>query len=392
MTIKTAPSREELIGRVTELVPIFNKNAPWQEENRVLHPDSIDALAGAGLLKLTLPARYGGYESDTTTTVDVLTEMGLGDGAVSWVGTVWTIGNWLAGLFSDEVQDEVFGSGDARISGTFAPGAAGVPVDGGAVFNGKWGFNTAAPQSNWNAHAAVRIVEGQQPEPVLILVPMSDLEVLNDWNASGLRGSSSVTTIANNVFVPESRILPMLPVLQDGRHRSVLNAASRVWNTPFLPWATAVVCGTHLGLARAAYAAFMERLPTRTITYTDYEHQGHAPLTHMQIADATGRIDEADFHTHRVAAKLDAKVGEPWTLHDRVSARLDLGLTVQRSREAVDILATASGASSVLDTVPIERIARDSRAIGLHAYHHPNTNMELYGRVVAGLEPNTIFL
>ena len=247
MHTTTAPSREELIGRATELVPVLSKNALWQEENRVLHQDTIDALTESGLLRLTLPARYGGYEADTTTVVDVMSELALGDGAASWVGTVWTISTWLTGLFPDHVQDEVFGSGDVRISGTFAPSAVGVPTAGGIVLNGRWGFNSAAPQSTWNAHAAVRVVEGRQPEPIVVLVPMSDLEVIDDWHASGMRGSGSVTTVAKDVFVPDARVLPMMPVLLEGRHSSELNAKSPLWQIPFLPWASAVTTGTHHG-------------------------------------------------------------------------------------------------------------------------------------------------
>lgn len=392
MNNRAAPSREELVGRATELAPLLAKNAIWQEDNRVLHDDTIEALTEAGLLKLTLPARYGGYECDTTTLVDVLSEIALGDGAASWVATVWNISTWLTGLFPDEVQDEVISSGDTRISGTFAPNGAGVPTDGGIVLNGKWSFNSAAPQSSWNAHAAVRLVEGQQPESICVLVPMSDFEVIDDWHSSGMRGSGSVTTVARDVFVPESRILPMMPVLLEGRHLSQVNSSSKLWQIPFLPWASAMTTGTHLGLARAAYATFMERLPDRKITYTEYEHQSDAPLTHIQIAEASSCIDEAGFHAHRVAAAVDSKVGQPWSIEDRVRARLDLGLTVKRGREAIDILSTASGASSVLTSVPIQRIARDSQTISMHAYHHPNTNLELYGRVIAGLAPNTIFL
>ncbi|WP_440899922.1 acyl-CoA dehydrogenase family protein [Actinosynnema sp.] len=392
MNNTAAPSRDELVGRAAELAPALAKHAIWQEENRDLHPDAIDALADAGLLKLTLPARYGGHECDTTTLVDVLAEIALGDGAASWVATVWNISTWLAGLFPDEVQDEVIASGDTRICGTFAPHGVGVPTSGGIVLNGSWSFNTGARQSGWNAHAAVRVAEGGEPEPVLVLVPMSELEVVDDWHSSGLRGTGSVTTTAKDVFVPDARVLPMMPVMREGAHRSETNAASRLWNVPFLPWACAVTSATAHGLSRAAWAAFLERLPTRSITYTDYERQSHAPLTHVQLADARARIDESAFHVHRVAARVDAKTGAPWSVRERVEARLDLGVGVQRAKEAVDILANASGASSTLTTVPIQRIARDSQTSSLHAFAHPDTNLELYGRVVCGLEPNTQFL
>ncbi|MGW0865415.1 hypothetical protein [Streptomyces sp. NPDC002611] len=42
--------------------------------------------------------------------------------------------------------------------------------------------------------------------------------------------------------------------------------------------------------------------------------------------------------------------------------------------------------------MPIQRAVRDLRALNLHAFVHPATNLELYGRVLAGLEPGTPFL
>ena len=62
------------------------------------------------------------------------------------------------------------------------------------------------------------------------------------------------------------------------------------------------------------------------------------------------------------------------------------------AKEAVDILNTASGGSSVYADVPIQRIERDIQTLNLHALMHPNTNLELYGRVLCGLEPNTMYL
>ena len=72
--------------------------------------------------------------------------------------------------------------------------------------------------------------------------------------------------------------------------------------------------------------------------------------------------------------------------------RLDLGATCQRAKEAINILMDASGGSSVYSDVPIQRIQRDVQAINLAAIMHPSTTMELYGRIVCGLEPNTTYV
>jgi hypothetical protein len=60
--------------------------------------------------------------------------------------------------------------------------------------------------------------------------------------------------------------------------------------------------------------------------------------------------------------------------------------------EAVDLLAGGLGASSLYSKEPIQRIRRDVRAVTLHALHLPSTTLELYGRVLCGLQPNTFFV
>ncbi|MCW2933709.1 MAG: hsaA2 [Actinomycetia bacterium] len=363
------------------------------DDNRCLHPEVIEALSEAGLLKMRVPVRYGGYESDMRTMVSVLAELGRGDGATSWTVAVWAISAWMVGLFPDEVQDEVFAVPNVRISGILSPGAVATPTDGGYVLNGKWSFNTGAQQSTWNTNAAVVPGPDGSFQPVSILIPISDLKVVDDWHTSGLRGSGSVTTIAENVFIPRERVLPMEPVLQ-GQHQSKLNAHSPVYQAPFMPTACATISGPALGLAAAARDAFFERLPGRQITYTSYESQGEAPVTHLEVADAITRIDEAGFHANRAAGMIDAKgaAAEPWTVEERARVRLDLGAACQRAKEAVDILGMASGGSSVYRDVPIQRIERDVRTLNLHAILHPATNLELYGRIACGLEPNTHYV
>ncbi|KJK58363.1 acyl-CoA dehydrogenase family protein [Saccharothrix sp. ST-888] len=392
MTSKEAPSREELVSRAAELVPVLEKNALWHERHRRLSVETVAALEESGLLKLRVPTRYGGYESDMRTVVDVIAELGRGDGSTAWVMAVWAISSWMAGLFPDEVQDEIFATPDVRVSGILSPTAVAVPAEGGVLLNGKWSFNSGALQSSWNTNAAV-LMTPDGPQPIMVAVPLADLEIIDDWHTTGLRGSGSVTTVAADLFVPELRVLPMVPVLQ-GRHRSRANAGSPIYRAPFMPTACATVSAPALGLAKAAKQAFFERLPGRKISYTSYDSQAEAPLTHLQVADAITRIDEAEFHAHRAATLLDTKgpSGETWTLEERARIRLDLGAVCRRTKEAVDILNTASGGSSIYTTVPIQRIERDVQTLNLHAILHPNTNLELYGRIACGLEPNTLYL
>ena len=387
------PAREELVRRAAELAPVLRRNAAWSEENRRIHDESIAALADAGIFKLRTPARYGGYEVDTRTLVDVATELGRADGSTSWVASVYWIPTWMACLFPGEVQDEVFATPDVRVCGTLSPSGMAAPADGGVVVNGKWGFISGALHSHWQEIIAILVPPEGEPYPIVALVPVSDLLIVDDWHTSGLRGTGSVSTVAQDVFIPAERVLPLPAVLQ-GQAASKLNAKSPIYRAPLLPVASASSVGTVVGMAKAAMNAFLKRLPDRKITYTTYESQRDAPLTHLQVAEAAMKIDEAEFHVHRLSTLVDTKSveGTPWKLEERAAARADLGAVCKLAKDAADTLAEASGGSSIYTGVPIQRITRDIHAVNLHALMHPNTNAELYGRVLCGLEPNTLYI
>ncbi|MFC4586731.1 acyl-CoA dehydrogenase family protein [Sphaerisporangium corydalis] len=387
------PTREQLVRRASELVPVLRKNGAWAEENRRIHEESIEALADAGVFKLRVPVRYGGYEADTRTLVDVASELGRADGSTSWVASVYWIPTWMTCLFPDQVQDEVFATPDVRICGTLSPTAMAAPVDGGIVVNGKWSFISGALHSHWQVVVAVLVGGGGEPAPIMAVVPITDLQIADDWYTAGLKGTGSVSTIAQDVFIPSERVLHLGAVLQ-GQYSSVANAASPIYRAPLLPVASASSVGTVVGLARAAKETFLERLPERKISYTAYTSQAEAPLTHLQVADGAMKIDEAEFHAHRLSSLVDSKGvdGSPWTLEERARARADMGAVCRLAKEAVDIFATASGGSSIYSNVPIQRISRDVQAANLHALMHPDTNAELYGRVLCGLEPNTLYI
>jgi alkylation response protein AidB-like acyl-CoA dehydrogenase len=393
-TTRKVPPAEELVRRTAELVPLLRKHAPWQEENRRLHDEAVEALADIGFFKMRVPVRYGGYESDTRTLNRVLTELGRGDGSVAWTASVWAIPGWMVGMFPDQVQEEVYATPDVRVCGTLSPSAEAKPTKGGIVVNGRWSFISGAHHSHWQEVLAMAPTpDGKSQWPVMALVPMSDLEVVDDWHTSGLRGSGSVTTVAKDVFVPEERVLPMVPVLQ-GQTASPRNAKLSMYRCPLVAVANASTVGMVVGLARAAQDAFFERLGGRKITYTNYESQREAPVTHLQVAEAALKVDQAEFHAGRATELVDTKgaSGEEWTIEERARTRADVGVVCQLGKAAVDVLALASGGSSIYNDVPIQRIVRDMHAVNMHALTVPDTNFELYGRVLCGLEPNTLYI
>jgi alkylation response protein AidB-like acyl-CoA dehydrogenase len=395
MTLTTpSPSRADVVSSAKDIIPVLRSHARWEDENRRLHDEVIEALAAAGVFRMRVPTRYGGYEVDAATMYQTIVQIGRADGAASWNAAVWSMCAWLAGLFPDHVQDEVFADPDTRVCGVLSPTAAAVPREGGLVVNGRWRFISGALHSQWQLVLAMAPTpDGSSQWPVMALVPVSDLELIDDWHTAGLRGTGSISTAARDLFIPADRVLP-LPAILQGQHASALNAQSPMYQAPMMATGCASFSGTAVGLAKGALEDFLERMPTRKITYTDYTSQAEAPLTHSQVADASLLVDESEFHAVRLAGMMDARSAgrEPWTVLDRVSARAALGRVFSRAKDAVDVLNTGSGGTSLYLDVPIQRIERDIQALNLHALMHPKTNLELFGRIMCGLEPNTLYI
>ncbi|MBE1489232.1 acyl-CoA dehydrogenase family protein [Plantactinospora soyae] len=384
------PTHIELVHRASKLAPVLTEYADWNEENRRVHDTVIEALTEAGLFRLRVPVANGGYESDAATMVAVATELARADASAAWTVSVGWITSWMASLFPPEVRDEVLASADLRTCGTLSPSATATPTDGGYVMNGKWGFVSGAPHSQWQVLVAMAPGPGGDPWPVMALAPLSDLVVIDDWHTSGLRGSGSVTTVADNVFVPAARVMPLVSALSEGYD----SGRTGIYGAPLVAAAAASVSGLAVGMARAATDQFRQRMSQRGITYTSYTSQAAAPVTHLKLAEAVLLADEAEFHAQRLAGQLDAKdaAADAWTIEDRARARADMGRACRLAQESVDLLRRASGGSSIYTSVPIQRIARDIEAMNMHALMQPETNLELYGRVLSGLAPDTLYL
>jgi alkylation response protein AidB-like acyl-CoA dehydrogenase len=387
MSLVAAPSARQLVDRAAALAPMLREKASAAERARRVAPETFDALSDAGVFRMTAPARYGGYEVDFQTQCDVLAEIARGCPSTSWVATILSAMSWLAGVFPDDAQDEIFADGDPRISGVFSPTGTGVPKDGGLVVNGRWGFNTGGHGGKWTVVNAV-VSTGDGPGmPTCVIVPSRDLRRLDDWQASGMAATGSDTIVAENLFVPTQRTMP-LPQMLEARYPPRHNAENPYFNYPLAPVLVVNAGGTPVGAARGALEAFHERLPGKGITYTNYTNKAEAAVTHLQVGEATLKLESAEAHVRRACALLDGGT-PPMTVEARVKSRAHISYATGLAREVVDTLFYASGASSIQSNVPIQRFQRDIQALANHAIMHPQTAIELYGRVLCGLPPNT---
>jgi alkylation response protein AidB-like acyl-CoA dehydrogenase len=397
MASSIAPDSDAgLVERVRAIGPLISEHARRGEQERRVTKDVVEALAGTGIYRMNVPRRYGGYQTGLPTQVDALAEIAAACGSAAFMVLLQTGCSFIAALFPDEVQDEIFADPDVRVSGTLIPDATALAVDGGYLVNGKSAFATGCQDADWHL-LTTRVVSDDPaagpPELLWMAIPMADLAIIDDWHVSGLSGSGSNSVTARDVHVPAHRVLPVGPML-GGFFPSKANAADPFYRMPVLQLFCVWAAPAALGLARSALAEFTERARHRGITYTFYRHQNEAAVTHLQAAEAAMKISCAELLTGQMVSVIESKAatGASYTQEERGRIRAQGGYLTRLCKEGADLLGSASGANSLRLDVPIQRTIRDLHALSLHSFINPATSLELYGRVLSGLDPGTPFL
>ena len=205
-----------------------------------------------------------------------------------------------------------------------------------------------------------------------------------------MRGTGSNTLVANEVFVPDYRILSLTKAIE-GQYATEFSDVEPLYRAAFMPVLVIILIGPPLGLARAALEEVATVLPNRGIQYTTWERQVDAPITHLQMAEAAMLVDSAQLHAGRAADDIDSAMqrGEVPDLAARARIRMDCARAVHCAKQAVDVLMHASGGSAFAESNPLQRIWRDVNTAALHGILTHSTNLEMYGRILLGLPQNS---
>lgn len=391
MTVETttqAPGIEELLDRIAQIRPIIERNAPDADAERRIPEESIQALADAGLFKITVPRRFGGYEVPIWTKMRVSAALGECDGATAWVLTLINVCNWLGGLFSDQAQQDIWAENPgARIAGVLNPSPDVRKVDGGYEVSGSWPYASGSLHADW---ALIGILvpdeHGEVVDQALAVAPMSDLTIEDTWYVAGMKGTGSNTLVADKIFVPEHRTLSVPKAIEN--QYATPHTDEVAYRASFIPVLTLVLGGPQLGMGRAALDLVLSKAGRRGITYTFFERQTDSVAFQLDVARAATLVDSAWLHMERGAADIQraAEAGEPLPVLARARVKQDTAYGIARVREAIDILLSAHGAASFAEVSPLQRIWRDSATAGRHAVIDPAVNLEVYGRALLGIE------
>ena len=379
---------EGVLAQVNTMVDQLRARAPETERLRRMHPDNLRDLTEAGVFRLAMPTNVGGYQADDGIVAEVLAQISRGCPSTGWMCTIMMVSNVIPALLADEAADEIYATPDLRITTTIAPTGQAVPVEGGYRVTGQWTWNTAGVHSNWFTAACV--VPGEEDSGLrAMLMPTTDVEHQDNWRSAGMVGTATNIATVQNVFVPTARTI-LVQDLAEGHYPTRRYSRVPYFNRPFVMYINAGSAPALLGMARGAMDCFMNTLPTRgPITYTAWTKAAEAPLLHHQLAKAQYDLEAAEMFTSRLTAMYRRVLLRAPTIMERAQARAYIGHIASLSRACVNQLFEASSASHTLLSADIQRYFRDINVLHQHAAIQPNSGDEAYGRVLAGLDPNS---
>jgi alkylation response protein AidB-like acyl-CoA dehydrogenase len=376
------------VAAAASLVPELRLRHEQTERLGRLPERTISDLESARLFELLVPNIYGGQQTSLNTYMDTVVQLGRGDGSTAWTVGLLSSALWQVTIsFPKQVIDEIYASGEkVRIAGSLSPRSVKTRhVEGGVVIeDGVWGFNSGVHHAHFS-NLAIPVLdrEGRPIDRATVLIPTSQVVVLDDWDTIGLRGTGSASVTVKDVFVPNERIALLSAALREDYGATHLRHEP-LYRHPAIPMLATNLVFPALGMARAALELFLEKAPSRGIAFTIYQQQDEATVTHLQAAEASSKIDAAELMLKRSIYELETSAAEenPMSLEQRARIWRNAGFASRLIWEAVDLLAGASGGSFAQVRNPMNRLWRDVRIAGMHGGISTSTTMELFGRVL----------
>jgi alkylation response protein AidB-like acyl-CoA dehydrogenase len=380
------------VARARAVAPVIARAADRIERDREIPDDVITALHEAQLFRMLLPRSCGGHEAEPAVYVQAIEEIAKADGSTAWCVNQASGGTFAAAYLELEAARTIFG--DARAVAASGPtlGTA-VAAEGGYRVSGAWAFASGSKHATWlAAHCLVQEADGKprlgadgEPFQRTMLFPKRHATFTDIWHVIGLKGTGSDKYAVTDLFVPADYSYTR-EYAPDKRETGPLYRFSnyQMFGVGF--------AGVALGLARATLDAFIPLAAQKTPHNTGQLLRENA-LVQFQTGLAEAQLQAARTYLLQMLRDMWALAikGERFTVDQRAQLRLATTYAIVQSRDVVDTVYQAAGATAIFASNPFERRFRDMHTVSQQVQAHAS-NFELIGQHLLGMQPKSRFL
>ena len=382
------PLGHSLIHAAKALVPTLAERERQTEAQRYVPDETAAAYHAAGLLRVLQPRRFGGHQESFGVFSRIVETLAEGCGASAWVYAVLGEHQWIIASMPEQGQIDVWGDTPLAVaSSSLAPRETALPAKGGWRVSGRFPYSSGCRHAQW-VLLGLRAEDAAGNRPTrYMLVPMQEVEIIDDWHVLGLRGTGSRSLVVKDAFVPAHRTVLLHDLLDGTTPGSLVHPDYNLLRAPrgyLVPFSLPPVA---FSLARRALtlvpATLRTRLSRGTVRLAESEH------IQMKLAEASACIELATLimHSRRDHSVGTVDAGNPVPPHEVARNRRDIAYAAEQLRRGVECLVEASGTRMVYDDDPLQMLLRDVLTIDTHTVVSRHGAYVPYGRMMLGLPP-----
>ena len=364
--------QQELLELAEFLGPRFAGRAERYDREASFPHENYAELRDAGLLGLCVPQKFGGRGADFKTYSFISATLGKYCGATALTFNMHACSTLWPGALADDldmtpaqraehenrraihfsrvvregaIYAQPFSEGSAAAAGKAPFGTTASRVDGGWRINGKKIFASLSGAAHYyGVLCSEAKSELSMRDTLYVAVPgrAAGLSVVGDWDPLGMRGTVSRTLLFKDVFVPdEAQMMP----------RGVYFQAASRW-----PHMFTTLSPTYLGIAIAAYE-FTVRYLRGEVAGTPPVKRRMYPTKQIAVAEMWVKLEQ----TRALFLRMldDARVDPPKDA--RLRAYASQYAIMENSNDICRLAIRTCGGQSMLKSLPLERLYRDSR-------------------------------
>lgn len=360
------------------------------ERRRHLEPTHVTALQESGVFRLWVPEQYGGAQATVQQGLDAIRDAAYQDGAAGWCVMIANTTALLAARLDPVHAETIYGAPEAVTGGMAAPLGRARIVPGGLEVTGHWAWGSGIHHCTHFGGGCVVVDDDGEPAATsdgarapFVFFTMDQVEILDTWHTSGLRGTGSTDYEVQRAFVPQGRWVDM-------QHHE-LRVDDPLYRFSLFGALALGVAAVGLGLAHRAIQELIDlgaKVPAGSRRSLAERPAVQADLARAEAetaaADAFMRKTVADAWDHAAAHGVqDAAT--------RRALRLAANHAITACTRAVDLCYTAGGGAAVYETNALQCIFRDMHVATQHAMTAPRV-YEPLGRMGFGLETSADML
>src|SRR5271166_3334134 len=380
----TLPEEERvMLESARALIPLLAERSPAATAARKLPAETIAEYRNAGILRILQPKRFGGLQGRFSLFSRIVEELTYGCASSAWVYAVLAEHQWIIAQYPEKAQIDVWGEDPRAVaSSSLAPREAARRVPGGWRLSGHYPFSSGCDYAQW---AIIGTFLGEKGDPrgiAYLLVRLAEVEIVDDWQVLGLRGTGSKSLVLDNVFVPEHRSVMVSDLFAGTPPGALVHPDYPLLRAPrgfLVSYSLPPVAITLGRLALDIACAALGRRVSRGVTKV-----AESEVVQMAVGEAAAAIDAATLLLHygRDYSTAEVSSGRKITEAEALRARRDMVYAQHQVGWALDRLCELDGARWVYDSDELGAIRRDVMIILTHHAASRQAAMAPYGRML----------